>query len=86
MTEQVSRYALLSGFLVRLSHKLFGALSVSVFTTMRALTPAGRSLQPAGLPACYVLPSCHSISKHPMQPGHRFNSQVSVIREFQASP
>ena len=53
---------------------------------MRALTPARRSLRPAGIPAYFVLSSCHSIPKHPMQSNRRFNSQVSAIRDFQASP
>jgi len=53
---------------------------------MRVLTPARRSLRPAGIPAYFVLSSCHSIPKHPMQSNRRFNSQVSAIRDFQASP
>jgi len=64
---------------------IFSLLTISI-APMRALTPARRSLRPAGLPAYCVLPSCHSIPKHPMQPNHRFDSQVSVIRGFQASP
>ena len=55
-------------------------------TRMRVLTPAHRSLRPAGIPAYCVLSSCHSIPKHPIQSNHRFNSQFSVIHDFQASP
>ena len=69
-------------FLGLRSRKLFFTLLANCIARMRALTPVHRSLQRAGIPAYCVLSSCHSIPKHPMQSGHRFNSQVSVIRVF----